>query len=60
MGHASFLSDELLYSVGPDNGSDQVTLVGPGILLLHCLLSSARMAELVELYDSEQHAHSVQ
>lgn len=45
VGHASFLLDELLYSVGPDNGSDQVPLVGPGILLLHCLLSPARMAE---------------
>lgn len=47
MGHASFLLDELLYSVRPDDGSDQVALVGPGILLLHCLLSPAGMAELV-------------
>lgn len=47
MGHASFLLDELLYSVGPDDGSDQVALVGAGIFLLHCLLSPTGMAELV-------------
>lgn len=50
MGHASFLLDELLHSVGPDDGSDQVALVGPGILLLHGLLSPAGMAELVWSY----------
>lgn len=47
MGHASFLLDELLYSVGPDNGSDEVSLVGPWIFLLHGLLSPAGMAELL-------------
>lgn len=52
VGHASFLLDELLYSIGPDDGSDQVALVCAGILLLHRLLSSARIAELVELHDS--------
>lgn len=47
MGNASFLLDELLYGVGPDNGSDQVALIGPGIFLLHCLLSPAGTAKLV-------------
>lgn len=50
MGNASFLLDELLYSVGPDDGSDQVALVGPGIFLLHCLLPPTGMAELVWSY----------
>lgn len=57
MGNASFLLDELLYSVGPDDGSDQVALVGPRVFLLHCLLSPAEMAELV-IYDGDQHSHS--
>lgn len=39
MGNASFLLDELLYSIGPDNGSDQMALVGPRIFLLNSLLS---------------------
>lgn len=50
VGNASFLLDELLYSIGPDNGSDQVALVGAGIFLLHCLLSPAQMTELVWRY----------
>lgn len=47
MRHASFLFDELLYSVRPDNGSDQVPLVGPRVLFLHCLFSPASVGELV-------------
>lgn len=58
MGHASFLLDELLYSIGPDDGSDQVALVRAGILLLHRLLSSAKTAELVELHGSYQRSVS--
>jgi len=47
VGYASFLLDELLDSVGPDDGSDKVTLIGPRVFLLHCLLSPTGMAEVI-------------
>lgn len=49
MGNASFLLDELLYSVGPDDGSDQVTFIGAGVFLFHRLLSPAGRTSL-DLY----------
>lgn len=50
VGNASFLLDELLYSVGPDDGTDQMPLVRPRIFLLHCLLSPTGMAEFIWSY----------
>lgn len=50
VGNAPFLLDELLYSIGPDDGSDQMPFVGPRIFLLYCLLSPRGMAELIWSY----------
>lgn len=44
VGNASFLLDELLDSVRPDNGPNQMSLVGSRIFLLDCLLSPTEMA----------------
>lgn len=43
MRNTSFLPYQLFYSIGSNDGSDQVSLVGPGVLLLHSLLSPVRI-----------------
>ena len=58
VGHAALLLDELLDRVGPDDGSDQLALIGSGIFLLHCRLSPAGTAELVWSYLTERSIHT--